>query len=196
MCIHTTDDARQFYIDPDICIECEQCVVVCPVDAVFLDVDLPAEYESAEEENADFFRETKEPIEQLSYAAALDILHAAESYAQRMGHQVSVAIVDGAGAPIVVSMMDGARPHTSELALNRAYTATVYNIATDPNRLAHRSLAVMSRGKIMAGGGGLAIMGDFGAITLGAIGVAGSATDGADVLCCQAGLTAFTDAHH
>ena len=65
-CIHTTPDAPQFYIDPDICIECEQCVVVCPVDAVFLDVELPAQYEAAEEENADFFRETKEPVEQLS----------------------------------------------------------------------------------------------------------------------------------
>jgi len=54
----------------------------------------------------------------------------------------------------------------------------------------------MSRGKIMAGGGGLAVMGAFGAETLGAIGVAGSRTDGSDVQCCQAGLTAFTDAHH
>ena len=41
MCIHTTPEAPQFYIDPEICIECEQCVVVSPVDAVFLDVELP-----------------------------------------------------------------------------------------------------------------------------------------------------------
>ena len=76
-------------------------------------------------------------------------------------------------------------PRTSELALNKAYTATVYNIATDPNRLAHRSLSVMSRGKIMAGAGGIAIMGAFGAGPWARIGVAGGANEGADVLCCS-----------
>ena len=131
MCIHSTDEAPQFYIDPDICIECEQCVVVCPVDAVFLDVDLPPQYAAAEEANADFFRETKEPVEGLAYAAALEMIHAAEAYARRMDHQISVAIVDGAGTPIAVSRMDGATPWSSELALNKAYTATVYGIATE-----------------------------------------------------------------
>jgi ferredoxin len=196
MCIHSTPEAPQFYIDPDICIECEQCVVVCPVDAVFLDIDLPPQYEAAEEENADFFRETKERVEQISYASAMDVIHAAEEFARRMGHLISVAIIDGSGAPVALSRMDGAAPQTSELALNKAYTATVYNIASDPNRLAHRSLVVSSRGKIMAGSGGIAIMGAFGAETIGAIGVAGSSSDGADVQCCQAGLTALNDAHH
>lgn len=36
----------QFYIDPDICIDCGACQAVCPVDAIFheeelLDEDLP-----------------------------------------------------------------------------------------------------------------------------------------------------------
>ena len=195
-CIHSTPESKQFYIDPDICIECEQCVVVCPVDAVFLDVDVPAQYEAAEEENAAFFRQTKEPVEQISYAAALEMIHAAEEYARRMGHKIAVAVVDGSGAPVAVSKMDGANPRTTELALNKAYTATVYNIATDTSRLAHRSLVIASRGKIMAGGGGLAIMGEFGATTLGGIGVAGGSNDGADVQCSQAGLMAFADPHH
>ena len=34
-CIHTTPGAKQFYIDPDVCIDCEQCEIVCPVDAIF-----------------------------------------------------------------------------------------------------------------------------------------------------------------
>jgi len=109
-CIHSTDEAPQFYIDPDICIECEQCVVVCPVDAVFLDIDLPDQYEAAEEENAAFFRKTKEPLHQISYSAAMQMIHAAEGYARRMGHRISVAIVDGTGAPVAVSRMDGANP--------------------------------------------------------------------------------------
>ncbi len=27
-CIHTTDNDKQFYIDPAICIDCEACVFV------------------------------------------------------------------------------------------------------------------------------------------------------------------------
>jgi len=34
-CIHTTPGAAQFYIDPEVCIDCEQCEIVCPVDAIF-----------------------------------------------------------------------------------------------------------------------------------------------------------------
>ena len=201
-CIHSTPDARQFYIDPDICIECEQCVVVCPVDAVFLDVDLPDQYVHAEEENAAFFRQTKERVEQISYATAMDIIHEAEAYARRMGHKVSVAIGDGTGAPVAVSRMDGATPHSSGLALNKAYTATVYGLPTDTTRPAHRSLMVMSRGKIMAGAGGLAILGAsgsigaFGAQNIGAIGVAGSSSNEADALCARAGLTVLDEPHH
>jgi len=195
-CIHTTPEAPQFYIDPEICIECEQCVVVCPVDAVFLDVELPSQHQSSEEVNADYFRKTKEPVEQITLHAAMDMIREAEAYARRMGHCISVAIVDARGVPIAVSRMDGASARTAELALNKAYTATVYNIATDANRLAHRSLTVMTRGKIMAGAGGIAIMGAFGAETLGAIGVAGSSNEGADAQCAQAGVTAFDEAHH
>lgn len=201
-CIHSTPEAPQFYIDPDICIECEQCVVVCPVDAVFLDIEVPDQYADAEEVNAAFFRQTKDPVEHVTYHTALEMIHAAEEYAHRMGHKVSVAVVDGAGIPIAVSRMDGALPRTSELALNKAYTSTVYNIATDTGRLAHRSLMILTRGKIMAGAGGLAILGAsgsigaFGARTIGAIGVAGANTNESDALCARAGLTAFEDSHH
>lgn len=196
LCIHSTPDSPQFYIDPDICIECEQCVVVCPVDAVFLDVELPEEYAAAEEINAAFFRENKAPVEHLSFESAMEIVHEAEAYARRMGHRVSVAIVDGFGAPIAVSRMDGANPRSTELALNKAYTATVYALATDTSRLAHRSLVVASRGRIMAGAGGVAIVGAFGAATIGAIGVAGCEAEGSDVLCCQAGLSVLDGAGH
>jgi len=195
-CIHSTPESPQFYIDPDICIECEQCVVVCPVDAVFLDIELPTEYQVAEEVNAEFFRETKEPVEQLSYHAAMEMIHEAEAYARRMGHRISVAVVDGSGILIAMSRMDGATPWSSELARNKAYTATLYSIATDSARLAHRSLTVMSGGKIMAGAGGLSIMGAFGAETIGAIGVAGGSSNENDLLCARAGVTVLDAAHH
>ena len=91
--------------------------------------------------------------------------------------------------------MDGATPWSTELALNKAYTATLYTLNTDTSRLAHRSLAVMSKGKIMAGAGGLAIMGAFGAVTIGGIGVAGAATNDNDLSCARAGVTVL-DHHH
>jgi ferredoxin--NADP+ reductase len=200
-CIHITPEAPQFYIDPDICIECEQCVVVCPVDAVFLDVDLPDQYLKAEEDNAEFFRETKEEVEQVSYAAAMEMIHEAEAYARRMGHKISVAVVDGEGAPVAISRMDGAPHWSSEIALNKAYTATLYGLPTDTTRPAHRSLMIVSQGKLMAGGGAFPILGAsgsigaFGAKTIGGIAVAGAINNEADTQCCKAGIYVFGEGH-
>lgn len=33
----------QFYIDPTTCIECRMCEVVCPVEAIYHDTELPEE---------------------------------------------------------------------------------------------------------------------------------------------------------
>jgi NAD-dependent dihydropyrimidine dehydrogenase PreA subunit len=54
-CIHTTDDDEQFYIDPDICIDCEACVSVCPVNAIFYEEDVPEEWKSFIQKNRDYF---------------------------------------------------------------------------------------------------------------------------------------------
>ena len=43
-CIYSTDDDEQYYVDPEICIACEQCVLVCPVEAIFLDIDVPEKW--------------------------------------------------------------------------------------------------------------------------------------------------------
>ena len=58
-CIHSTDEDDQFFVDPSICIACEQCALVCPVEAIFLDVDVPSYFRGYTEKNADFFRRTK-----------------------------------------------------------------------------------------------------------------------------------------
>jgi NAD-dependent dihydropyrimidine dehydrogenase PreA subunit len=55
-CIHTSDDAPQYYIDPDVCIDCSACVNVCPVNAIYSSFDMPAGQEPYEEINAAFFR--------------------------------------------------------------------------------------------------------------------------------------------
>jgi NAD-dependent dihydropyrimidine dehydrogenase PreA subunit len=54
-CIHTTDDDQQFYIDPDICIDCEACVHVCPVSAIFYEEDVPEEWKEFIQINKDYF---------------------------------------------------------------------------------------------------------------------------------------------
>ena len=35
-------DDMQLYIDPENCIDCEACVPECPVEAIFLDSNVPA----------------------------------------------------------------------------------------------------------------------------------------------------------
>lgn len=54
-CIHTNDDANQYYIDPDECIDCGACVPVCPVEAIFADDDVPDGQDKYLEINKNFF---------------------------------------------------------------------------------------------------------------------------------------------
>jgi ferredoxin len=61
-CIHPTKDegsfdgADQLFIDPDVCIDCGLCVDECPVQAIFPQEDLPAEWASFIEKNASHFK--------------------------------------------------------------------------------------------------------------------------------------------
>ena len=55
-CIHTTDEAEIYYIDPEECIDCGACEPVCPVTAIFPDFDVPDEWEKWTKVNADFFQ--------------------------------------------------------------------------------------------------------------------------------------------
>src|SRR5699024_11778320 len=45
---------EQFYIDPDICIDCAACVAVCPVDAIVEEYDLAPDQEKYLEEAEEF----------------------------------------------------------------------------------------------------------------------------------------------
>ncbi|MCM0622926.1 ferredoxin family protein [Lysinibacillus sp. OL1_EC] len=44
-CIVMTD--TQYVIDPDLCIDCGACELVCPVEAIYFEDDLPSDYQSA-----------------------------------------------------------------------------------------------------------------------------------------------------
>ena len=60
-CIHPTSDeegfeaAKQLFIDPEECIDCDACVEACPVDAVFPEDLLPAQWTEYAQRNADHF---------------------------------------------------------------------------------------------------------------------------------------------
>src|SRR3954447_13211454 len=46
-------DERQLYIDPDQCIDCAACQSECPVDAIFPDIAVPAQWSPFVALNAD-----------------------------------------------------------------------------------------------------------------------------------------------
>ena len=46
------------YIQPDECIDCGACEPVCPVEAIYPEAFLPADFEPFTEANAAFFRLT------------------------------------------------------------------------------------------------------------------------------------------
>lgn len=49
------DSARQLFIDREECIDCDACVAACPVDAVYSEDQLPAEWSHYAQINAAYF---------------------------------------------------------------------------------------------------------------------------------------------
>ena len=52
-CIY--EGPRMLYIQPDECVDCDACVPVCPVTAIFPEEDRPGEWKGYAEVNAAFF---------------------------------------------------------------------------------------------------------------------------------------------
>jgi NAD-dependent dihydropyrimidine dehydrogenase PreA subunit len=52
-CIY--EGERMMYIQPDECIDCGACEPVCPVEAIYLADDVPAELQDYVRVNAEFF---------------------------------------------------------------------------------------------------------------------------------------------
>jgi ferredoxin len=198
-CIHTTPGAPQFYIDPEVCIDCEQCEIVCPVDAIFKDIDVPAEHVASIEVNASFFRKNKAAVGPVAVEKAWAMVDAVHDYAATVGIAVSAAIVDEAGVLIAIGRMDGAEPRTAELAFNKAYTAAAFHLPTAELVPQARqgwlhSLAISHHGRILPAGGGIPIV--EGIAIIGAVGVAGASRSEQDILCCRAALAALGSPGH
>jgi len=50
-CFHGDDE--MLYIDPEVCIDCGACIPLCPVQAIYEEMDLPEEKERWIEINAE-----------------------------------------------------------------------------------------------------------------------------------------------
>ena len=56
-CIY--EGPRMLYIHPDECVDCDACVPVCPVTAIFPEDDLPSEWKQFTAVNAEWFEITE-----------------------------------------------------------------------------------------------------------------------------------------
>ena len=60
-CIHPRKDEEEFeaetmlYIHPDECIDCGACVPACPVEAIFVNDEVPDQWQSFIDTNANWF---------------------------------------------------------------------------------------------------------------------------------------------
>ena len=58
-CIY--EGARMLYIQPDECVDCGACEPVCPVEAIYCEDDVPAQWSDFKAVNGQFFVEIGSP---------------------------------------------------------------------------------------------------------------------------------------
>lgn len=54
-CIHGGDDDNMLYINPAECIDCGLCEPECPVDAIFMEDEVPEKWQNFIQLNADHY---------------------------------------------------------------------------------------------------------------------------------------------
>ncbi|HVE49552.1 MAG TPA: heme-binding protein [Casimicrobiaceae bacterium] len=132
----------------------------------------------------------------LTTAAALQAAQAALAICDKDGYTVAVAVVDRGGHPLAVLRNGLAGPHTTQTAINKAYTALSFR--TDTTELAQSTQAnrvnsgIRSLPNVVAVGGGMMIRAK--GSLVGAIGVSGAPGGDADDACAKAGIAAISDA--
>jgi uncharacterized protein GlcG (DUF336 family)/NAD-dependent dihydropyrimidine dehydrogenase PreA subunit len=188
-CIHTTPESPQYYIDPEVCIACEQCVLVCPVKAIYLDTELPQALAHYAQVNADFFMQNKAEVQVVTLAEAHFMIEAAEDFALQNNIKVAVALVNPAGQPVLTAVMDGVSDETAKQALDKAYSSAVMHLPTLELRPNTALPAGFEAERLVTEAGGFPMVEDIS--LFGAIGVAGSGKPELDVLCYQAAVAAF-----
>jgi len=125
---------------------------------------------------------------------AMQMVRTAHATAGPVDLAVTAVVVDEGGRLVALGRMDGARPITVDMAMNKAYTAASFQQSTDELKGVagqpwFQSLIVSSNGRIMAGGGAIPIVEN--GVVVGAVAVAGG-TDEQDQRCCEAALRSYS----
>ena len=115
--------------------------------------------------------------EVMSLRLAVRLIETVEKKAEEMGMRVVVAVSDASGRPVAVHCMDGAYHGSFDVALNKTYTSTAFQMPTkELSRLCQPGqdlygLQFSNEGRVMILGGGEPLM--VGDIMIGALGVSG-----------------------
>jgi uncharacterized protein GlcG (DUF336 family) len=125
----------------------------------------------------------------ISIEKAMQLIQAAHAEAESIDLAITAVVVDESGRLVALGRMDGARPITVDIAMNKAYTAASFKQPTQElsgvaGQAWFQSLIVSSSGKVTAGGGAIPIEDG------GAIAVAGG-TDDQDHKCAEVALRRF-----
>ncbi|MDE7018215.1 MAG: heme-binding protein [Lachnospiraceae bacterium] len=115
--------------------------------------------------------------EVMSLRLAVLLIEAVEEKAKEMDMRVVIAVSDASGRPVAVHCMDNAYHGSFDVAVNKTYTATAFQMSTkELSRLCQPGqdlygLQFSNEGKVMILGGGEPLM--VGETMIGALGVSG-----------------------
>ena len=117
----------------------------------------------------------------MSLEMAVKLIERVEKKAQELGINVVVAVSDASGRPIAVHCMDNAYHGSFDVAVNKTYTATAFQMATcELSKLCQPGeelygLQFSNSGKVMILGGGEPLV--VGETMIGALGVSGGTAE-------------------
>ena len=135
-------------------------------------------------------------VKLLTPETALAAAQAAIAHCRKVGHQVTVAVVDRSGLVQVLLRDRFAGAHTIDIAPQKAWTAASFRMSSAALAAETQAGKPMSgirdAPRVMAIGGGQII--EAGGAVLGAIGVSGAPGGEADDACAIAGIKAIADA--
>ena len=117
----------------------------------------------------------------MSLKLAVKLIEAVEEKAEEMGMRVVIAVSDASGRPVAVHCMDNAYHGSFDVAVNKTYTATAFQMATSelaelcqPGKELY-GLQFSNEGKVMILGGGEPLL--VGDTMIGALGVSGGTAE-------------------
>ena len=121
------------------------------------------------------------PIQTLTLADARRILAAGEAAADKLGVPYNLAVVDAGGNLITHARMDGAWLGSIDIAINKAWTARAFDMATeDLGKMAQSGKPLFgidspNHAKVVIFGGGVPVKS--GDVVIGGVGASGGTVD-------------------